>query len=261
MVEAVRAVLPDAMHVEAWRGPRRSVAWSALLGVLVVVTAGVTEQIRSSGLRWVPRLSGGQQPKAPPHSGPIVIIKGRHLPKLGGGGSLPLWVIIVIAVVGAIVVLCLIVVAGRYLAGLGWSLRLPGRRGPAQTLVAPVAAQIEPEPEPDAPVLRSGIEYALQLLDEGEREPADAIVRAWLGLEQTAEESGVVRGPAETPSEFTARILKGAFADDHATRTLLRLYLRTRFGDHPPTAQDVATVRAALRDLVATWSTPSSPTR
>ncbi|MBO0729426.1 MAG: DUF4129 domain-containing protein, partial [Acidimicrobiaceae bacterium] len=78
---------------------------------------------------------------------------------------------------------------------------------------------------------------------------------AWLGLEETAEESGLVRRPAETPTEFTSRILSKAFADDQALRTLLRLYLRTRFGNHPATSDDVAAVRRALQELVRTWRT------
>lgn len=108
----------------------------------------------------------------------------------------------------------------------------------------------EPVAEPET--LLTGIGLALQALDE-QREPADAVVRAWLGLQETAEESGIVRRPSETPTEFTSRILSGAFADDRALRTLLRLYLRTRFGDHPVTAEDVAEVRDALQQLVSTW--------
>ena len=60
-----------------------------------------------------------------------------------------------------------------------------------------------------------------------------------------------MRRPAETPTEFTSRILGRAFADDRAIRTLLRLYLRTRFGDHPVTADDVA-ARSGQR--CRTWS-------
>ena len=95
------------------------------------------------------------------------------------------------------------------------------------------------------------------MLDE-QREPADAIVRAWLGLQQAAEDSGIVRGVAETPTEFTTRIIGRAVTDDRAIRTLLRLYLRTRFGDHPVTGDDVALVRTALRELVRTWPVPQS---
>lgn len=108
------------------------------------------------------------------------------------------------------------------------------------------------EPYVERQTLLTGIGLALRALDE-QREPADAVVRAWVGLQETAEESGIAPRPSETPTEFTSRILSNAFADDRALRTLLRLYLRTRFGDHPVTAEDVVEVREALAQLVATW--------
>lgn len=159
-----------------------------------------------------------------------------------------LWVAVGIAAIVAAVIL------------YRWWMGRPSRA--AAGVRAPAVEQlrempVEPEPEPEAPVLLSGIELALQVLDE-QREPADAIVRAWLGLEQTAQESGIVRRPSETPTEFTSRILSGAFADDTAVRTLLRLYLRTRFGDHPVTADDVASVREALEGLVHSWRAPDT---
>ena len=120
-------------------------------------------------------------------------------------------------------------------------------------VAATPAVPSEPEPEADTPALRTGIDLALQALDEQQRDPADAIVRAWLGLQETAEESGIARRPAETPTEFTSRILRGALTDDRAIKTLLRLYLRTRFSDHPVTQADVADVRAALQELLRTW--------
>jgi hypothetical protein len=156
-----------------------------------------------------------------------------------------LWIIIGVAVIGIA------------LALWRWWNRRPLREvGVLHSVVATVTTTIpiepEPEPEPVTPALRSGIELALQMLDE-QREPADAIVRAWLGLQETAEESGIVRRPAETATEFTSRILSRAVVDDRALRTLLRLYLRTRFGDHPVTSEDVAVVRGALQELVRTW--------
>lgn len=167
-------------------------------------------------------------------------------------GSFPL--AIVVAVIVVIAVIGTALVLWRWLAGR------PSRAATSQnSAVEPVTSEVpvQPEPEPDAPALRTGIELALQVLDE-QREPADAIVRAWLGLQETAAESGVVRRAAETPTEFTSRILSRALADDRAVRTLLRLYLRTRFGDHPVTAEDVATVREALQELVRTWPAPEA---
>jgi hypothetical protein len=173
--------------------------------------------------------------------------------QLGKAGTFPLWIVLWVAV--AIMIVGVAVLLWRLWAGR-----------PSRAATGPVAAldtatseiPIEPEPEPDTPALRTGIELALQVLDE-QREPADAIVRAWLGLQETAAESGIVRRAAETPTEFTSRILSRAFTDDRAVRTLLRLYLRTRFGDHPVTTDDVATVRAALQELVRTWPAPEVP--
>ena len=160
-----------------------------------------------------------------------------------------LWIIVAIAGLGVALLLW------RWWAGR------PARAATSRHSVVVEAMSeipVEPEPEPDTPALRTGIELALQVLDE-QREPADAIVRAWLGLQETAAESGIVRRPAETPTEFTSRILSHAFADDRAVRTLLRLYLRTRFGDHPVSSDDVAAVRAALQELVRTWPAPELP--
>lgn len=168
----------------------------------------------------------------------------------GGGfpfGMVVLWITIAIVAIGLATLLW------RW-----WAAR-PSRAASNRHSVAVEATSeisTAPEPEPDMPVLRTGIELALQLLDE-QREPADAIVRAWLGLQETAEESGIVRQPAETPTEFTSRILSRAFADDRAIQTLLRLYLRTRFGDHPVSTGDVEAVRAALQELVRTWPAPA----
>jgi HAMP domain-containing protein len=161
-----------------------------------------------------------------------------------------LWIIVAMAVAG------IVLMVWRWWAG-----RPSGLAVTPNSVVAGVTSEIPivPEPEPDAPVLRTGIELALQALDE-RRDPADAVVRAWLGLQESAEDAGIVRWPAETPTEFTSRILSRAFADDLPVRTLLRLYLRTRFGDHPVTADDVTAVRAALQELVRSWPAPASLT-
>jgi hypothetical protein len=229
---------------------------SVLLAVVIVVAAGVAGPAHFGGPRWVPSIgSSPAPPKALHQLAPHLPQRSRKLPPPShGGGGLPLvWIAIGIGVVISLLILWRV---WRNWHGLPW---VRPRSSPA---VADVARPVEPEPEPgpDVPLLRSGIEMALQMLDE-EREPSDAIVRAWLGLQETAEQSGIVRGAAETPTEFTSRILGRAFADDRAARTLLRLYLRSRFGDHPATADDVEAAREALRALAESWpATAGQPT-
>jgi HAMP domain-containing protein len=224
------------------------------LAVFVVVAAGTAGTTHFKGARWVPRLriavhSAARQRSAiaPPVSSPATSAKpvAVKFPL----GTVALWTVVTIVVLGA-----------AFLFWRWWEGR-PSRAARSRHAVAVQAAAAVTsapgvEPEPDVPVLRTGIERALELLDE-QREPGDAIVRAWLGLQETAEQAGIVRQPAETPTEFTARIMGRAFGDDRAIATLLRLYLRTRFGDRPVTTDDVDAVRAALTELIRTWPAPS----
>jgi Domain of unknown function (DUF4129) len=234
----------------------RAVFGSVLLAVLVVVVAGTTGTAHFAGARWMPDFNTGQAKPAPQkvQGPPATRLRpiSRHVTGGFPLGTAVLWIIVAIAVAGIVRML--------------WRWWADRRSRPAFTrnsVVVGATSEIpiepEPEPEPDTPALRTGIELALQALDE-RRDPADAVVRAWLGLQETAEESGIVRLPAETPTEFTSRILSRAFADDLPVRTLLRLYLRTRFGDHPATADDVAAARVALQELVRTWPAPASLT-
>ncbi len=246
--------LRDALSIAARMRSHRALTGSVLLAGLVVAAAGITGTTRFAGPRWLPhwKLSRpAQEPRTPP-SLPSTLPPRTSVPKSTGSfalGTVVLWIVVAIAVVGIAILIW------RWWAGRQ-SRAATSRHSVAVAAISEVLTELEPEP--NMPALRTGIGLALQVLDE-QRDPADAIVRAWLGLQETAEESGIVRQPAETPTEFTSRILSRAFADDRAIRTLLRLYLRTRFGDHPVTTEDVAAVREALQELVRTWSTPASP--
>lgn len=217
-----------------------------LLAVLVVLAAGIGGTSEFTGARWFPNLGGVSTTRPPKHRTQLHIFPTlhRHLPKVHTGNAAD-WVGILILVLLALGVAALI---WRWLRGR----RLPPAPNLQVGRVRPVTTVVAQEPEPEPERLLTGVEFALQALAET-RDPADAVVRAWLGLEETAEESGVARRPAETPTEFTTRIMSAAFTDDQALRTLLRLYLRTRFGDHPVTAGDVAEVRGALQQLVSNW--------
>ncbi|HEX3617261.1 MAG TPA: DUF4129 domain-containing protein [Solirubrobacteraceae bacterium] len=234
--------------LRAGAGTSRTLPIAVLLVVVVIVAAGIGGTSEFTGARWFPDLHGSitaprtgtiLQPAAPP---------ARRRPRVRHhSDAVPTWIVVTAVVLVGIAFAALVL---RW----WWGRRLPA--GPELSGASVQATQetvaVEPEPEPEK--LRTGIELALEALDQ-DREPADAVVRAWLGLQETAEESGIVRYASETPTEFTSRILGGAFTDDRAVRTLLRLYLRTRFGDHPVTSADVAEVRAALQQLVSSWQT------
>lgn len=108
-----------------------------------------------------------------------------------------------------------------------------------------------------APVMRRGIARALQILDE-HRAPSDAVVQAWLGLEEAASDAGAGRGASETPAEYTARIVQRFDTDRDAARALLRLYQDVRFGGRAADAASVTAARDCLLRLQASWHEPEA---
>jgi hypothetical protein len=149
------------------------------------------------------------------------------------------------AVAAALLVVALVVLLRRHRLHL---LRArPPVSDPEDVLGAASPAPVAP------PVVRRGIARALEVLAD-DREPGDAVVRAWLGLEQTAADAGVQRRAAETPTEFTVRLLGRVAADRAAVRTLLELYLRARFAGRASEATDVQRARAALAELARSWT-------
>ncbi|WP_127571334.1 DUF4129 domain-containing protein [Georgenia faecalis] len=157
----------------------------------------------------------------------------------------------------AVLLLVLAVLLGRWLV-----VRMTAPPGGASLAHASAPGRTTQEAadvdvEPDLPALRRGADAADALLRSA-REPGDAVVAAWLALEDAAASSGVPRDPAQTPTEFTTAVLDATAADPGATRALLRLYHRARFatGDHL-TADDLDQARACLRRLAASWQEPA----
>jgi hypothetical protein len=103
-----------------------------------------------------------------------------------------------------------------------------------------------------APAVRRGIARALEILDE-HREPSDAVVQAWLGLEDAALLAGAERAASETAAEYAARIIRRFDTDRAAAQTLLRLYQDVRFGGRPADAAAVHTARECLQRLQRSW--------
>ena len=105
---------------------------------------------------------------------------------------------------------------------------------------------------PDLPTLQQGAARAEErLLAIGN--PTDAIVAAWLALEEAADASGVHRQPSQTPTEFTADVLGRTGITADPVRRLLGLYLRARFGATPSTEADLDAARQCVRELADSW--------
>ena len=112
-------------------------------------------------------------------------------------------------------------------------------------------------PDPRLPEMQRGLETALGRLDEI-ADPGDAVIAAWIALEEAAAASGVPRAPSQTPTEFTMNILERLDADPVAAATLLRLYHRVRFAHRRPTDADVTAARASLIRLADYWDTSNA---
>lgn len=116
---------------------------------------------------------------------------------------------------------------------------------------------------PAGTVLRRAASDALDQLERyagGSKD--DAVIAAWVAVEQAAERVGLARQPHQTPTEFTTTVLSGRQVDRDALHRLRGLYQRARFGSGSAlTDRDVAAAVNALRRVVADLSAgePASP--
>jgi hypothetical protein len=220
-----------------------------VLGAVLFVAVLLGGTPSFTGPRWVP----GANPVPPlklPSLGPIR----TNQPQPPGAASpiAPL-VIAVLLALGAAAVLWFVLRA--VLRGRALRRTLPPLGSTAEPTPPPLPADATVDDEPDAPIVHRGLRLALEALDEG-REPADAVVKAWLGLQSAAEESGVERRPAETPTEFTSRVITRVKADAAAAAQLVDVYQAVRFGGHPITPADVRAARLAVERLLSSWHEP-----
>ncbi|MFC7612948.1 DUF4129 domain-containing protein [Actinokineospora soli] len=104
----------------------------------------------------------------------------------------------------------------------------------------------------DGEVLRAAVRAgAVDLTARPSGPPGDAVVAAWLVLESAAASCGTRRAPAETASEFTARVLTEHAVDARALADLRSRYHRARFAGQATDA-DAAAARAALARIEET---------
>ena len=153
------------------------------------------------------------------------------------------WVAVVLGMIALAVVILLLLRLLRRLARQVGGPQVP--RG--------LAAELDAPPEPDIPVLLRGVTAARELLTRY-TEPSDAVVAAWLALEDAADRSGVHRRPSATPTEFTIAVLAATPAPPAATRELLDLYRTARFSTHPVTAADVDRAAGCLAAIAESFT-------
>jgi hypothetical protein len=224
------------------------VAVVALFCIVMAIGAGLEGQFSFSGPIWSPS-DGNDQPVKlttptpdPVSSSPSPLPVPNHLEITFSW--VPIAIVMAILVLAALAVIVLL-----------WIRKHPRRGTRRQFSTVDSDAEdvlVGQEAVPDLPTLRRGLALASEAL-ETDRTPRDAIVRAWVGLQEAAEDSGVSRRLSETPTEFTARVFTAVSADRSAADILLALYLRVRFGRHPAGAEDLRSAKDAVEALRASW--------
>lgn len=160
-------------------------------------------------------------------------------------------------IVGVLVLLVAVSAAAALLYALVrlvrrlWHERARRRRAGASVGVEAHAQAVE-EAARVTLVVQRGVAGALTNLAEHAR-PADAIIAAWVGLEESATDAGLSRARTETPAEFTLRLINTRAAIDADADRLLRLYERVRFGGHEATDEDRLQARRALEAIQEAW--------
>ncbi|WP_345376313.1 DUF4129 domain-containing protein [Frondihabitans cladoniiphilus] len=233
------------------RGFPTTLVGTGILVLLVVVGAATVGPLVFTGPRWSP---SGTLPTRTPTPQPVTNTPAplTSPPAAKPTGAPPnlTWLAIVVGSLVAAAIVFFVVRALRQ------RVRRRDRAVAAELEEIPLDLDLapdEPSIETSAPYLRRGLRRALDLMD-GERAPTDAIVEAWLGLQEAAEDAGHQRLSAETPTEFTTRILALLPVDGESLDVLRRLYLAVRFGDATATADDVARARAAVQKLADDWA-------
>ena len=164
---------------------------------------------------------------------------GAQLPERAGHLEVPDWLPFILAI-------AILAVLARLLVPLVRRLLAARRSDPDAAAPSLGASEVTEAGLPATPALEDGVAAAMRLLDDERLPPGDAVIAAWVALEDAAARSGVTRTSAQTASEFTVQVLDATQADPAATRSLLDLYLAARFSEHVLTVQDVRGAREAL---------------
>ena len=226
---------------------RTALAVAAATVLLLVVVAGAALSGDWSVTPEPAPTTTGEMlpPTAEPTEPPVLIKPGDGEPNEWAGRA----VNIVLAVAGALLAAFLLYRLGLWVRRTLVPWLATRRDGPVDP-GPPPAIDLEVVP---LTALHQGAAHAQMLLREGEHSN-DAIIAAWLALEDAAVRSGASRAPAQTPTEFTVAVLGATPASPDAVSELLGLYHLARFAHTEMTGAQVAAAGAALRRLTEDFS-------
>ncbi len=182
----------------------------------------------------------GNRPPGPPVDFEVGqddrVLPGLHLDKLGDSdvmNGLIIWASrIVLALAGALVVLVIFLLVRNLIRRL---------RG---AVVAPkddVSGDLLPE------VLRAGVARSSAELERGEA--GEAVINAWLRLEDTARVVGIEDDTSRTPAELVSTVLENYDVERESLERLAEVYREARFSVHPIGEAQRETARVALQRI------------
>jgi hypothetical protein len=163
------------------------------------------------------------------------------------------WIVVALSIAGALFLLYLVVLLARRVMRSLATAEDDDEPDP----LAPGAATTGTPAALALPQLQDAVDTALAHVDAAATSH-DAVVAAWVALEDAAAEHGTTRAPAQTATEFTALLLtaqlsttpgRGGRAVSADVDTLRRLYQRARFTDRPVGADAVRDARSALSHI------------
>ncbi|MCL1870661.1 MAG: DUF4129 domain-containing protein [Promicromonosporaceae bacterium] len=214
-----------------------------LAGVLVLLALVVVGA--ATGPAW--QLGGTAPSLAPVSPPPVAQAPPPTLPPVtphpGEGAALGRWLAGILVAVAAVAIFFLVRAVVRRIRAWERAPVEPPADGGALAPGALLAGNLV-----DVPVLADAVDLALARLDAATT-PHDAVVAAWVALEDAATRHGWERQPYETSTEFAGRLLDVSPAPSRHTATLRRLYQHARFTTHPVTSDQVAQARTALEAI------------
>jgi hypothetical protein len=186
----------------------------------------------------------------PSHPQPLVPSSATPRLQQPPGQLDPRWAILVIVTLLGILIAALFTLAVRRLLAI----RREHTDTTADNLTTGAAAGTIGD-DVDLPEMQDAVTRALAHLDRHAR-PRDAVVAAWVALEEAAARTGTRRDPAQTTTEFAGTVLAATPAPPAAVTRLRTLYQRARFTDRPIDTTAVTQARTALADIARNLDVP-----